>query len=95
MTKIEEINQDTKNVEIEASVVEISEPRTVNTRFGPRQVATAVIEDETGRINLTLWEKQIETVKSASKVKIVGAYVTEWNGNLQLNLSKQSTIEAK
>ena len=91
--KIEEISQETKNIELEANVVEISDPRTVNTRFGPKQVATAVIEDETGRINLTLWEKQIETIKNAPKVKITGAYVTEWNGNLQLNLSRQSVLE--
>ena len=90
---LKEINSDSKNVEVEASVVEVGEPRTVNTRFGPRQVATAVIEDETGRINLSLWEKQIETVKNASKLKIEGAYVTEWNGNLQLNLSKQSVLQ--
>jgi len=93
MVKISEITIDSKDVEVEATVVEVGEPRTVNTRFGPRTVATATIEDDTGRINLSLWEDQIKTVTDAKKIKITGAYVTEWSNNMQLNLSKQSTLE--
>ncbi len=93
MVKISEITVDSKDIELEASVVEVGEPRTVNTRFGPKNVATAIIEDDTGRINLSLWEDQIQTVSSAKKVKIAGAYVTEWSNNLQVNLSKQSTLD--
>lgn len=93
--KIEEINASSKDVSIEATVVEVGEPRTVNTRFGPRQVATAVLEDESGRINLSLWEDQIGQVKNAKKVKLAGAYVTEWNDKLQLNLSKQATMQVE
>ncbi len=91
--KISKITADSKDVEVEASVIEVGEPRTVNTRFGPRSVATAVIEDDTGRINLSLWEEQITTVSAAKKIKIKGAYVTEWSNNLQINLSKQSELE--
>ncbi len=93
MTKISKITVDSKDVEVEASVIEVGDSRTVNTRFGPRSVATAVIEDDTGRINLSLWEDQITTVTSAKKIKIKGAYVTEWSNNMQINLSKQSELE--
>jgi len=93
MTGISDITIDSKDVEVEASVIEVSEPRTVNTRFGPKNVATAVIEDSTGRINLSVWEDQIEKITSAKKLKIKGAYVTKWSNNLQLNLSRQSTLE--
>ncbi|NOR85219.1 DNA-binding protein [archaeon] len=93
MVKISDITVDSKDVEVEASVVEVGEPRTVNTRFGPKRVATAIIEDDTGRINLSLWEDQIDTVSAAKKLKIAGAYVTEWSNNMQINLSKQATLE--
>ncbi len=93
MVKISEITLDSKDVDVEASVIEVGEPRTVNTRYGQNSVATAVIEDDTGRINLSLWGDQITTVSSAKKVKIKGAYVTEWSNSLQLNLSKQSELE--
>ncbi len=93
MVKISKITLDSKDVEVEATVIEVGEPRSVSTRFGPRSVATAVIEDDTGRINLSLWEDQIATVSSAKKIKVKGAYVTEWSNNLQINLSKQSELE--
>ncbi len=93
MVKISKITMDSKDVEVEATVIEVGEPRSVNTRFGPRSVATAVIEDDTGRINLSLWEDQIATVSAAKKIKIKGGYVTEWSNNLQINLSKQSELE--
>ncbi|MFH1126541.1 MAG: hypothetical protein V1718_00330 [archaeon] len=93
MGKISEITSSSKDVEVEATVIEVQEPRTVNTRFGPKNVATAIIEDESGRINLSLWEDQISTVSEAKKIKISGAYVTEWKNNLQINLSKQSALE--
>ena len=64
---ITDITKDTENVSIEAHVVEVGEPRTVNTKFGPRQVADAVIEDKTGRINLTLWQEKIDEVKNSKK----------------------------
>lgn len=91
--KISEVTIETKDVEVEATVIEVGEPRTVNTRFGPKNVATAVIEDDSGRINLSLWEDQIATVTSAKKIKVSGAYVTEWQNKMQLNLSKQATLE--
>ena len=90
---ISEITKDSQDVSISGHVVEVGDPRTVNTKFGPREVADAVIEDKTGRINLTLWQEKIEEVKSAKKVEIENAYVREWNNNLSLNLSKDSVLK--
>lgn len=95
MAKISDLTADSKDVELEASVVEVGDPRVVNTRFGPKQVATAVIEDETGRINLSLWEDQINTVKNAKKVKISGAYLTQWNKVLQVNVGRNGKLETE
>ncbi|OYT34113.1 MAG: DNA-binding protein [Candidatus Aenigmarchaeota archaeon ex4484_52] len=90
---INEITIDSQNVSVKAHVVEVGEPRSVNTKFGPRQVADAVIEDKTGRINLTLWQEKIDEVKSSKEIEITNAYVREWNNILSLNLSKDSTIK--
>lgn len=95
MAKISDLSADSKEVEIEAKVVEVLDPRTVNTRFGPKQVAIAVIEDDTGRINLNLWEDQIEKVKKAKTVKIEGGYVTVWKDAMQLNVGRQGKLETE
>lgn len=95
MAKISDLTADSREVEIEATVVEVQDPRTVNTRFGPKQVAIAVLEDDTGRINLNLWEEQIKLVKEAKKVKIEGGYVTTWRDVLQLNVGRQGKLEVE
>ncbi len=93
--KISDLTADSREVEIEATVVEVQDPRTVNTRFGPKQVAIAVLEDDTGRMNLNLWEEQIKLVKEAKKVKITGGYMTTWRDVLQLNVGRQGKLETE
>lgn len=93
MDKISDLTADSKEIEVEATVVEVQDPRTVNTRFGPKQVATAIIEDESGRINLSLWEDQIKKVKEAKKITLSGGYITVWNKVLQLNVGRGGKIE--
>lgn len=41
---------------VEGKIVEISERREVQTRYGKRTVADTVLEDETGEIGLSLWK---------------------------------------
>ncbi len=93
MASISELTADSTEIEVEATVVEVQDPRTVNTRFGPKQVATAIIEDDTGRINLSLWEDQIKKVKEAKKIKISGGYITVWNKTMQLNVGRKGGLE--
>lgn len=91
--KINEIKRGISNIETTGKIIDISEHRDVNTRYGRKKVADAMIEDDTGQIKLTLWEGQIETVKIGDKVHVVGAYVTEFRDVLQLNIPKSGKLE--
>ncbi len=91
--KISELESNQKQVTIEAEVTEIS-PVKEFSRFGKTgRVASAVIEDDSGKIQLTLWDDQIEMVKKGDKVKIIGGYVKEWQGEKQLNAGRFGSIE--
>lgn len=90
--KISEIRDGMGNVSVVARVVEIGEPREVMTRFGPATVATAVLEDETGRIMLSLWRDQIGMVKVGDLVSIQGAFVRSFRNQLQLNVGRRGRI---
>jgi ssDNA-binding replication factor A large subunit len=48
-----------------------------------------LLEDDTGRIKASLWEDQIEKANVGDKVKISGAYVTEFRGELQIKHPKK------
>ena len=54
--KINEIKLGMSLVSTEGEIISKSEPRSVRTRYGPRSVADAELQDETGTINLSLWE---------------------------------------
>jgi replication factor A1 len=91
--KINEIKLGMNIESVKGKIIEKSEPRSVNTRYGPRSVADVKLEDETGTINLSLWEQQIDLVNIGDRVSIKGAYVTEFRNEMQLNVPRSGTIE--
>ena len=93
--KINEIKLGISVVSMEGKIIAKSEPRSVRTRFGPRSVADAELEDETGTIKLSLWEQQIALVNVGDTVKINEAYVTEFSNQLQLNIPRPGVLEVK
>ncbi len=86
--KIAELNNNSRKINITATVTEKEEPRDVNTRFGKTRVAEAIIEDDSGNMKLVLWGDEIDGVKIGDKVKIENGYIKEWNGELQLSVGK-------
>lgn len=88
--KINEIKVGMSNVTLQAKVIEVSPTRDVQTRYGPRSVADAILEDDTGQISLSLWEDDINSVSAGDVVNIAGAYVTQFRDKLQLNVPRRS-----
>ena len=91
--KISEIKAGASDVEVEGRVSSITEARDVQTKYGPNQVATAEITDDTGTIKLTLWGDTIKTVRSGDNVKLTGCFVKEYNDELQLTLTKNGSLK--
>lgn len=92
--KISELAPNMKGVDIEAKVLEISEPRQVRSKTTgkPLRVAEALIGDETDTIELTLWNEQIEQVKVNDRIRINNGYVTSFRGRKQLNVGKYDPL---
>ena len=91
--KINEIKRGMSNISVTGEVTDKSERRRVRTRFGSRNVCDAILEDETGRIKISLWEEQTDTVNVGDKGKIIGAYITEYRNRLQLNIPRSGRLE--
>jgi len=70
-----------KHVNIRARVLEVSQPRLVTTRFGfYASVANALISDETGTIQLPLWNKQINEISVGDLIQVENANVIVFRG---------------
>lgn len=90
---ISELQVNQRSVEVEAVVIEIS-PVKEFSRFGnPGKVASAKIRDDSGEIQLTLWNDQIDLVKPGDKIKIRNAYIKEWQGEKQINIGRFGSVE--
>jgi replication factor A1 len=80
-------------VELVGTVTEIGEPREFQKFGNTGRVANAKFADETGEITLTLWNEQIDQVKTGAKVKISNGYVSEWQGDKQISTGRFGQME--
>ncbi len=88
--KISDIKVGMNNIAIQAKIIDKSDARNVQTRYGPRSVADIILEDDSGQISLSLWENDINSVTVGDIVNIAGAYTTQFKDKLQLNVPRKT-----
>lgn len=94
MTNISELKAGASSVTVEGTVAEKDAPREVVTKYGKKlNVANITLKDETGRITMSLWGKDIDTVNVGDKIRIVNGYVSEFRGTPQISAGKFGKIE--
>jgi signal recognition particle subunit SEC65 len=87
--RIEDLKSGMKQIDLEARILEIPRPRNVITRFGTfAKVANVRVTDETGIIQLPLWNKQIDTVSVGDIVQVENARVVTFRGERQLRVGR-------
>ena len=91
--KIEDLSAGRKHVTVKARVLKISKPKLVSTRFGfQTYVSNAVIRDETGTIDLSLWNNQVAAISEGDIVQIENGYVASFMGKRQLRIGRRGEI---
>ncbi|QRV17556.1 Single-stranded DNA binding protein [Haloterrigena salifodinae] len=79
-------------VNIEVAVVEC-ERRTIDGRDGETEILSGVFGDESGRLPFTNWDPAPE-IEDGGAVRIENAYVQEFRGVPEVNVSEFSTVTA-
>ncbi|MDX1596901.1 MAG: OB-fold nucleic acid binding domain-containing protein [Nitrosopumilaceae archaeon] len=90
MVSIAEAKNIRSDINVEGTIEDKGEPRTVNTKYGETQVCDAYLTDGTDRIKMSLWGDDIEKVNNGDKVSIQGAYTTTFKNEVQLNVPKKN-----
>ena len=93
MTTCEEAKNMRSGINVQGKIEGKSEVRTVTTKFGERKVCNAYLEDESGRIKLTLWGEDAEKVKDGDCISIEGGYTTTFRNDVQLNNPRNGKVE--
>ncbi len=80
------------NVDVIVTIIDKGPVREFE-KFGKKgRVCTALAQDETSTINLTLWNDDIDKVEAGYKIQIKNGYVGEYQGELQLSTGKFGEI---
>ena len=93
--QIEDLRVGMKRVNSKARVLEVSQPRVVVTRFGScANVANVLVTDETGTIQLPLWNKQIDEISAGDLIQVEKASAIVFRGVRQLKVDRSGKVSA-
>ncbi|MBW2976360.1 DUF2240 family protein [Candidatus Woesearchaeota archaeon] len=84
-----------RNVETVGKVLQAYELREFTTNERQGKVASLIIGDETGTVRVVMWGEQAENIKKIERgntLKIIGGYVRDNNGNIELHLNERSQL---
>ncbi|MFH1972423.1 MAG: SOSS complex subunit B family protein [archaeon] len=92
-TQVKNIRPMQRNINIILTIKDFGDERKFS-KFGTSgRVVTALGFDDTGKICITLWNKDIDKVKIGDKIKITKGYATEFQGILQITAGRFGTLE--
>ncbi len=73
--KASDVKPGMRGIDLDLKIVEIEEPRSYVSRSGREgRVTTAIGEDDSGRIKISLWDKDIDQVKVGCQIRIRNGY---------------------
>lgn len=91
--QIKDLRVGMKRVNIKGRVLEVSQPRVVATRFGLyANVTNVLVTDETGTIQLPLWNKQIDEISAGDLIQVENASVIVFRGVRQLKVGRSGKV---
>ena len=90
-TKIADLSRGMDDVNVEAEIDFVGE--LMGRGFGEEPRAIGFIKDDTGEIKMAFWGDDARTAKKGKKIRVVKGYVSEYNGQIQLNASRGHPIE--
>ncbi len=86
-----EIGESVDRIEVE--VKEIEEPRDWSNARGSGKVANAVVKDDTGEVDMTLWNEDIEKVNEEDTIIITNGWVSEFQDEKKLSTGRFGKME--
>ncbi|MFH1822009.1 MAG: hypothetical protein ABH852_06210 [Methanobacteriota archaeon] len=92
--KASEVKPDMRRIELELTIVEMEEPRAYTKRDGREgRVASAIGEDDSGRVKVSLWDADVDRVKVGNKIKITNGYSRSFRDEVQISSGLYGKLE--
>ncbi len=86
--KVNDLTENSKNVNATIKVIEIGETKDIQSKFGTKRVCEVKVADATGSILLSLWDDQIGKIAVGDILSIQNGYVSVVRNSMRLNIGK-------
>lgn len=86
--KINDLNENSKNVNATIKVIEIGETKDIPSRFGDKRVCEVKVADASGSILLSLWDDQIGKIAVGDTLSVQNGYISIVRNSMRLNIGK-------
>ncbi len=91
--ELKDIKPNSGKIDVVVHVVTKESPRTFD-KFGKKgRVCNALVQDETAKVTLTLWNEDVDKVEVGDKVHLQNGWCSEYKGEKQLSAGKFGKIE--
>ena len=90
-TKIKDLKVGMDDVNVEATIDFVGDVQ--GKGYGEDPYAFGFLRDSTGEIKVSFWGDDLQQAKPKKKVRIIGASVSEFRGQLQINPDRRRGIE--
>ena len=92
--KARDVRPEMRRIDLDLRIVEIKEPRTYVRKDGREgRVATAIGEDDTGRIKVSIWDADIDRVKVGSLIRIRNGYAKLFRDEVYVSAGMYGRLE--
>jgi replication factor A1 len=86
--KVNDLTENSKNVNATIKVIEIGETKDIPSRFGDKRVCEVKVADASGSILLSLWDDQIGKIAVGDTLSIQNGYISIVRNSMRLNIGK-------
>ena len=92
--KANEVRPQMRNIDLELKIVEVENPRSYVSPTGREgRVTTAVGEDDSGRIKISLWDNDVDRVKVGNSIRIRNGYAKFFRGEVHVSAGRYGKLE--
>lgn len=82
-----------RNLDLELKVIDKEEPHSFESEKGEGKVATAICEDDSGKIRVSLWNEDIDRVEIGDKIRIKSGYSRLFKDEVHVSAGKYGELQ--
>ncbi len=92
--KANDVKPEMRRIDLDLKIVEIEEPRPYVSRAGREgRVTTAIGEDDSGRVKISLWDNDVDRVKVGNTVRIRNGYARLFRDEIHVSAGMYGKLE--